>query len=94
MKIDMTSPILDISGVPVKDVTLRTIVQTALLTTTQADVSLPGEKKARMFSLAIEANKDKPNFSVEDLQLIKERVGMVATPLAVGRAFEILDPPA
>ena len=97
MKIDMTAPILDISGEPLSSegnpVILRTIVQAALLATTAADANLDGAKKARMFTLAMEANKDAAEFKIEDIALIKERIGMVSTPLAVGRSYELLDPP-
>lgn len=99
MKIDMTAPILGLDGKVLDDgaggqVLLRTVVQGALLATAQGDQGMDGAKKARMFGLALSANSNSVDWPVEDIALVKDRIGRVSTPLAVGRAYELLDPPA
>jgi hypothetical protein len=54
---------------------------------------LSAEQKARVYALSSRIfSKPKPNFSLEDLQFIKERAGKVCTPLLYGRICEIIDP--
>ena len=99
MNIDMTAPILGLDGSTLDDaqggkITLRTVVQGALLAVTQQDQNMDGSRKAKLFTLALAANADAVDWTVEDIALVKERIGLVSTPLAVGRAYELLDPPA
>lgn len=95
VKINMHAPILALDGQAVLDgdrpVTLRTIVQGALLASLPEDSALSGDEKARMFRLALEANEPLVDWKVEDVALVKARVGVASTPLAVGRAYEQLD---
>jgi hypothetical protein len=100
MLINMNSPILGIDGIPVtqgeppEPVLLRSVVQGALLASVPEDRAMDGQTKARMFKLAMDANAETVEWTVEDVATVKQRVGMVAVPLAVGRAYELLDPPA
>lgn len=100
MKIDVTAPILGLDGLPLPSengttATLRTLIHGALLNALPDDAKmLDGTKKAHLFTLALKANEDVIDLKAEDITLIKQRIGMAYPPLAVGRAYEILDPPA
>lgn len=96
MIIDMNATINDLKNQPVigdgnKPVLLRDVVQGALLATLKNDENISGVKKAKFFSLAMLCNQDEVDLKADDIVLIKERVGIAATPLAVGRAYELLD---
>lgn len=98
MLVDTNAPILGLDGRPLEVagdvVTLRTIIQGALLATLPEDSKMPGARKAELFRLALAANADSVDWKAEDVALIKDRIGQVSTPLAVGRAYELIDPPA
>lgn len=95
MKIDVTRCITDLEGNTIEGATLRRIVCDALMGEIVGDDKLPGERKASMFALALRVSQeDAPDLKAEEIALIKERVGKACRTLAVGRAYELLDPPA
>lgn len=99
MRINMTSPIMDLDDKPLmgsdeKEATLREVVQGALLAQLPDDQNVSGGFKAKLFNLAMKVKKDNPDLTAEEIALIKERIGVACLPLVVGRAYELLDPPA
>lgn len=96
MKIDFSTPLLDLKGKPLKegnnDVTLGAAVASALLTPLADDQNATGESKAKRFKIALKvADGGKQEVAIEDLAEIKRLVGKTLTPLAVGRIYEILE---
>lgn len=92
MKIDVTTPILNLDGTPVKDVTLRTVALRAMMDPQRGDDQMSGDGKAKLFHLAMKINaEDQPDLDIAELKLLRDRVDGGMTPLFVGRVREILD---
>ena len=74
---------------------MRTVCVNALLEPNQDDKNLNGEKKAKSYHLAMEIykTKGKIDLSIDDIKLLKDLIGRMPSPLIVGQAFDILDPP-
>lgn len=96
MKIDVTQSILGLDGKPVsEDATLRKVCTESLLGVMKGDDAMGGADKAKLFSLAMQIEQeDAPDLSIEDWGKIKDRIGRGFAPLIVGRAYELIDPPA
>jgi hypothetical protein len=95
MKISLSTPITDLRGTPIRngeiDLVLSEVCITALLAPDQAEE--PAEDKVKRYKLAVKCSNGKdPDFSAEDIVLLKKLVGKIYAPLVVGKAFEILDP--
>lgn len=99
MKINFDSPILDLKGQSINDevgnpATLGTLAVGALMAQFSSEGELPAAEKVSRFVLAAAiANGGVIDLKVEDITLIKKLIGKAFGPLAVGRAYEILDPP-
>jgi len=74
---------------------MRTVCINALLEPHQDDKNLTGEKKAERYHLAMEIykTKGKIDLSIDDIKLLKDLIAKMPSPLIVGQAFDILDPP-
>lgn len=99
MKIDFTSPILDLEGKPMKqgekDVTLEEIGVTALLAN-HPDEKLEGSAKIERFGLALRikaAVKDKVvmDLSAEEIVMLKSLISKAYSILVTGRAWNLLE---
>jgi hypothetical protein len=67
----------------------------ALCGVLRGDEGLGGAEKAKLFALALRImQEDAPDLEIEDRSVVKERIGRAFAPLIVGRAFEMIDPPA
>lgn len=92
MKIDFSAPIRNFEGDAIENLTLGTASIQSLMTPVKGDEDMPVLDKVRYFKLASAlhgaAEIDLP---IEDVALIKERVGKVFTVLVVGRVFELLE---
>lgn len=108
MKIDVTKPIKDLKGNVVKhqvdedvhDMTFLHVAQHALLVSIEGDGKLSGEDKLKRFRLATKLQEatEAPNVGVADLSVdeaakLKDLIGKVWSPLIVGRAWDIIEPP-
>ena len=97
MKVEFSKVIKQLSGKPIveegKDVILTTVACNALLSGFPDEQALPGEEKVKRFVLAEKIFKGATEFTAEEVALVKKLIGKAYTPLVVGRAFEILDPP-
>jgi hypothetical protein len=99
MKIDFSAVIKDLDGDAVKDgerdATLGRVACTALLASHADEQNLPAEDKVKRFRLAeVAAKGAQAELQVEDVALIKTLIGKMFAPLIVGRAYDIIEPPA
>jgi len=96
MKLRLEEKILDMDDVPIKDIKekemiLQDVLVNALMTPMEDDKSLSGDQKMALFVLAMEIKKGKEDVSVEDVSLIKKRIGKLYSQLIVGRAFALIE---
>ena len=94
MKLDLKAKICDISGKETEGApTLGSVITQALITLMPGDENLDGTEKVRLFALALAVNSNADHdFSVEDVALMKNRIGRGFGPVVVGRAWQMLDP--
>jgi hypothetical protein len=95
MKRNFDAPMVDPQGNPyADDATLKTIAFMSL----QAAGNLPGDERMtvneklaiyRLTNLIVQGGM--VDLTSEDLSLLKDRIGKAMNPMAVGRAFEMLD---
>lgn len=99
--IDFTQSLLTLDGKPAKAstekdapaLTLSDVAVNSLEATVESDRGLSGEKKFAMDALARKLYKNSHCvLSVEDLALLKSRIGIVYGPMVVGDAYRLLDP--
>lgn len=78
-----------------KKFTLKMACTNALLGNYPDEKNINGTEKARRYALAIDIHKSngKVDLESEDITLIKELIAKVGSPLIVGQAYAILDPP-
>lgn len=98
MRVDFTQVLLDTKGQPIKedgsakDLTLQTVAETALLAVFRDEAeSMQSGQKVALFKLALRC-VDVADLKVEDVAVIKTRIGKSFGPLIVGRAFELIEP--
>ena len=96
MKVNLSLPVLDLEGKPIKDgdkdLTVRTVCCGALLTPDQKNPDQTSEEKVKFFKLALRIADDEEDFSIDDIAILKKQIGKLFPPLVVGRCFEVLDP--
>lgn len=97
MKINLDVEILDIRGRPIiiqgeeEVLTLKDVCINAILLEGQ-DEKIEGKEKVRRYQLALKIKEGGvQNLSVEDLSLLKEKVGRMYTVLVAGQALPLLD---
>ena len=99
--IDFTQPITGLDGKPISQgdpkspivLTLGDVATTALETMIDEDKSATGETKFRLDELARKIYQNKHAvLSVEEVALIKTRIGKLFSPITVGAAWRLLDP--
>lgn len=99
MQIDVTQPILDYENKPVfsndkstgtqKVLDFRQVVMNAL---NQIEATTTPEEKVEAFRLSVLVyGTEKAEFTIEDLALIKKRVGKIYSALVYGRVLEIIE---
>lgn len=97
---DVTAPILDLDGKPVKDgesiLTSGRVAIIALTSPYQDEQNLAGEEKVKRFAVALKiqgsiGSGQKLDLTVDELALIKKLVGKGMAPLVVGRVWEMID---
>lgn len=96
MKIDVTQTLKDYRGKPIKErkiaIQLRNVISLAVNFSDQKHI-LTAEQKNKAFQISVKVwgKNKRPNLTVDDLAFIKERVGLVYSPLIYGRVCEIFD---
>ena len=97
MLINFDVALTDISGHLVaengKDVSIKTLVTTALINNYADETGLAGEEKFSRFNLALRLHNTSGavEVSVEELVLIKKLVTKAYTTLAVGRIYALIE---
>lgn len=95
MKLEMNKAIAGLDGRQLQNegvgMDLRSVVQSSLLAEIEGDRELDGQAKAKLWRLALDANNDSVEWPVEDVALVKGRIGKGYGPLVVGPAFQLLD---
>lgn len=93
MKVNVDTPILEITGEPVPDLLAKGIMIDALMVSMEDDVSLSGEQKIKNFMLAQRLSVGgEVELTSEEVGLIKSRVAKIFNVLGTGRIWELLDP--
>ena len=100
MKIDFDAVIVNAAGEPMTDidrptavVTLATIASSSLFASLPDDQSLEPARKAEYGALGIQLFAGGAHdLKVEQIALLKDRIGRTYAPLVVARAFDLLDP--
>ena len=99
--IDFTQHLLGANGQEITEgdgearqpLTLGAAAVTALETVVEADRGMKGARKYELDQLARKVYKNaKATLSLEEVALIKERIGLVYSPVVVGAAWPLLDP--
>ena len=100
MKINFDTILTNLNGQALKDekdepTSLKTVAVNALMQPYPDERELSGEDKLKRFSIAllIQPGGD-IDLNAEQVSLIKKLIGKLYTPLIVGRAYPLLDPPA
>jgi len=95
MKVNFSEVFVDLDGDVITDngkpVTLGKMAAQALLAT---DPNAPesGDEKARAYSVALTANRGgEAELDIEDVALIKQKIGKYMTAIIVGQAFRMLE---
>lgn len=96
MKLDINQKIKNYEGKDIVDeskkpLSLKTIFVTALNSQLKTEI-LTAENKSKIYQLSLKIYQSKePDFTVDDLAFIKERVGKFYNPLVYGRVCDIID---
>jgi hypothetical protein len=99
MRINLNNPIREYDGKPIipqgeseqSPLTFFDVFAIALNTSQKGEM-LTAEMKNKMYQITTKIYKDKnPNFTPDQLLLIKERVGMIYSPLIYGRVCAVID---
>lgn len=97
MLIDFDVAFTDIAGCLIaengKDVSIKTLVTTALVANYADETGLAGEEKFSRFNLALRIHNARGavEVSIEELVLIKKLVAKAYTTLAVGRIYALIE---
>lgn len=96
MKKNFDTPLLDIiNGVPIQTGGVPHLLTRAIaeaLLNPLRDEDATGPKKAERFALAVKVLAGgEQDYSAEELTLIKDRVGVACTALAVGQIYAAVD---
>ena len=77
------------------ELTMKRVCQNVLLIEKRDGKPSTPEEKFNRHNLALEIHNadDEIDLSVDDVKLLKDLIGEVGTPLIVGQAWAILDPP-
>jgi hypothetical protein len=99
--VDFTAQLVDLDGQALKEptdeqtpVTLGRAASSALVQPYQDEASLPGAEKVQRWQLACRVRSAAAlDLPAEDIALIKKCVAKMYSPLIVGQAWQMLDPP-
>lgn len=90
---DTKTPIIDLDGIALPDLTVGSACATALLAAFPDEADIRGEEKVRRFLLAQRiVTSESVDLTAEDIALIKHLVGKGYGALVVGRVWAALDP--
>jgi len=98
MKVKVNEALKSFDGKPLKDVdangqavdaTIRTAMINALLSPVQKESGLEKVKKYKLAQKIYDG--DEIDLDVDEIKLIKDRIGEVYPPVVVGQVYEILE---
>lgn len=93
MKVNVDTPILDINGDVVPELTAKKIMVDAMMIPLEEDARLSGDQKIKHFLIAQRLHAGgEVELTSEDITMIKSRVAKAFNTLATGRIWELLDP--
>ena len=96
MKFNMLTPMLDLQGKEVQldgsVLTLRRVVQFAIMSQIEGDDRLDVDTKVQLYRLAMKAEQTEMALQIKDRDLLLKRINKCFGPLVVGRVKDILDP--
>jgi len=95
MKIDLNAKLLNFKEEEIKDekgeaIEARTIIANALVAEDR-EHPLTAEKKNEAFQIGLKLYSKEPDFTVNQLAFMKERVGLFYNALIYGRICEIIE---
>lgn len=97
MKININQKLKNLEGTQLKnetgkDLDLREVMLQSLLSMLEGDDRMAGGDKVKIWVISqkIHNSKDELEIDVEDLALIKERIGKMFMPIVVGQAWEMI----
>jgi hypothetical protein len=97
MKIKTDQSLKTLEGKEIKDgknaITLKNIMVEACLTNLKGDDGQSGEEKLKLYQLAtkVQEAKKEIDLTIEEIALIKERIGRGYNILTVGQAWQMLE---
>lgn len=100
MKLNINNELQDIYGNTLtlpesegqaKPMALGFVIQNALLGVFPEDQNMDGSKKLLLYTLATKTLDENSDYTVEELSLIKDRVGRAFGPTVVGPVWGMLD---
>lgn len=88
-------PVVGDDGEPeLVPITLRDVATKVLIETLKGDDALTAQAKLSHYVVAMKLrDADEVNLTLDEMKLIRDRVGIGYGPLVVGRVNELLDPP-
>jgi len=97
MVLDVTKVLVSIAGEPLKesvngvavDVTLRMVVVNALLSPVEKDTGMKKMEKEELARMVYQ--NDSVELDVDQLKLIKDRIGEMYAPIIVGQCWRLLE---
>lgn len=95
MKIDSSTIVTDLKGSPIKvkpdeDLTLGEVMIAALVNTVDGDQTQGGSDKFNLYKLALKCS-GVSDFTIDEINLIKTRIGKAWNTIVVGRAWDLLE---
>lgn len=90
MIIDCSQKLLDLDGNDMGE--LREAIKMACTRELPGDENLTGQTKFDLYQIALKSKLDTCNFTVEEISIIKARVGKAYPPAIVGPVFMLIDP--
>lgn len=97
MKIKIDQSLKSLEGKEIKDgknaITLKNIMVEACVTAIKGDEAQSGEEKLKLYQLAtkIQEAKKEIDLTIEEIALIKDRIGKGYNVLTVGQAWQMLE---
>lgn len=75
-----------------KEITLRDVCVAALTSGFEGEARMTAPVKLELYLLSVKIfQNDEVDLTVEEIALVKKRIGIICPPLIVGRAYELLE---
>lgn len=96
MKVKLNHILSDLDGNSLRDergeLTVGKVAIQALIGQHRNDENMSADKKVALYELMCKVKSEPDNdFTVEEIAALKERIGLLFTPIVVGQCFKVLD---